>query len=290
MDLFQFDYSALAVALAHAGLGVVALLCAKLIQQIFSPYSIDRELTTKDNPAFGLALAGYYSAVVTVFVGAAAAQDLPVDAGSRAVLLAMGFDLAWTLGGILALNGARWLMDRALVPSSPNSREIVEQRNSAAGALECGAYIASGLVLAGAIRQPGGGVLSAAALFLLGECALIVAGRMYQWRAGYDLAGEIRNGNFAAGVAFGMTLIAIALLMLKAISGEFVNWSRNLLFFALDAVAGLILLLVLRWLTDLVLLPDARIPEEIARDRNLNAGLIEGTLAIGVAAIILFLF
>jgi uncharacterized membrane protein YjfL (UPF0719 family) len=290
MDNFQLNYAALAVALAHAGLGVVVLICAKLIQQVFSPYSMDRELTTQDNPAFGLAITGYYGAVVTVFVGSAAAQDLPLDAGSRAVLTAMGLDLAWTLAGILALNGARWMMDRLLVSGSRNSREIIEQRNTAAGALEFGAYIASGFVLAGAIRQPGGGIWSAVALFVLGECALIIVGRLYQSWAGYDLAREIRNSNLAAGVAFGMTLIAIALLMLKAISGDFVSWGRNLSFFALDAIAGLILLLILRWLTDLVLLPNARIPEEIARDRNVNAGLIEGILAIGVAVIILFLF
>src|SRR5215831_13300614 len=126
MENFQLNYAALAVALAHAGLGVVVLICAKLIQQIFSPYSMDRELTTQDNPAFGLAITGYYGAVVTVFVAAAAAQDLPLDAGSRAVLTALGLDLAWALAGILALNGARWLMDRLLVSGSPNSRAIIE--------------------------------------------------------------------------------------------------------------------------------------------------------------------
>ena len=108
--------------------------------------------------------------------------------------------------------------------------------------------------------------------------------------SGYDVAGEIRGANLAARLAFGMTLVAIALLMVKATSGEFVDWGRNLSFFAFDTVAGVILLRLLRWVTDLLLLPNASIPEEIVSDRNVNAGLIEGVLAIGIAAIILFLF
>ena len=290
MGFFQLDYTAVVLALAHVALGVIVLIFAKLIQQLFSPYSMDRELTTQDNPAAGLAVMGYYAATVIIFVGSAAAQDLPLEAGARAVFSAMGADLAWSLAGILALNGSRWLMDRVLVAKVPNPKEIIAHRNTAAGILECGAYIASGLVLAGAIRQPGGSILTAVALFLLGQCALIVIGRLYQAWAGYDVAQEIKAGNLAAGVAFGMTLVAIALLMVKATSGEFLGWGRSLSFFAFDAIAGLILLMILRWVTDLALLPNARIAEEIARDRNVNAGLIEGVLAIGISAIILFLF
>jgi uncharacterized protein DUF350 len=54
--------------------------------------------------------------------------------------------------------------------------------------------------------------------------------------------------------------------------------------------SGLILLLVLRWVTAFALLPQTRISEEIVRDRNINAGLIEGVLAVGIAAMILILF
>jgi hypothetical protein len=79
-------------------------------------------------------------------------------------------------------------------------------------------------------------------------------------------------------------------VMLKAVSGEFTGWATTLSFFAFDTVAGLLLLLFLRWLTGLTLLPHARVPDEIVRDRNVNVSLIEGVFAIGIAAIILLLF
>jgi uncharacterized membrane protein YjfL (UPF0719 family) len=181
-------------------------------------------------------------------------------------------------------------MDRSLLSGVRNDREITEHRNVAAGALECGGYVASAVLLAGAIRQPGGTPWTAAAILLLGQFALILTGRLYQKWTGYDVAEQVRSGNLAAGVAFGMTLGALSLLMLKAISGEFTSWSVSLSFFAFDAVAGLILLMLLRWVTNLAMLPHARISKEIVRDRNINAGLVEGVLAVGIAAMILVLF
>lgn len=286
----SFDPIPLLLALVHVALGVVVLILAKQCKDLISPYASDVELTSKDNPAFGLALAGYYAGTVAVFLGATRAEGLPTDAGSLAVAKALGMDLAWAVAGIIALNLTRWLMDRVLIAKFRNDDEIVNNRNLAAGAVECGAFIASGLVLSGAISATGGTIVTAVVFFVLSQLTLVILGRAYEQFAGYDVAAEVRKGNFAAGVPFGLTLIALSLLMLKATSGEFVNWSASLGYFAFDAIAGFLLLMFLRWVTDLALLPHAKIDEEVVRDHNVNAGLIEGVLAVGIAAIILFLF
>ena len=290
MDFSQFDYTPLALAFVQVVWGVLVLILAKFALGWLSPYATDQELTARDNPAFGLAIAGYYAGTVIIYVSATASLPLPLDEGAQAVFTAMAGDLAWSLAGIAALNAGRWIMDRSLVIRVRNDLEIIEHRNLAAGVLECGAYIAYAIVLAGAIRQPGGTPWTAIGLLVLGQGALIVAGRLYQKWVGYDVAKEIQSANLAAGTAFAMTLIALAILMLKAISGEFISWTRNLSFFAFDAIAGLILLMLLRWITGIALLPRSRPTEEIVRDRNVNVGLIEGVLAIGIAVIILFLF
>jgi uncharacterized membrane protein YjfL (UPF0719 family) len=289
MEVLQLDYAAVALAVGQVVLGVLVLILAKFALRVLSPYSPDREMTSLDNPAFGLAVSGYYAGTVIVYVSAAGVAPLPLDNGAMAAFVAMGSDVAWSLAGIVVLNASRWVMDRLLLSGVRNDREITEHRNVAAGALECGAYVASAALLAGAIRQPGGTPWSAAAILLLGQFALILAGRLYQKWTGYDVAEQVRSGNLAAGVAFAMTLAALSLLMLKAISGEFTSWKVSLSFFAFDAIAGLILLLVLRWVTAFALLPHTRISEEIVRDRNVNAGLIEGVLAMGIAAMILVL-
>ena len=290
MDLSQIDYAPILLALAEVVLGVIVLIIARLVKDWLSPYSLREELTARDNPAFGLALAGYYVAVVAMFIGVARAHTLDLDNGSAAAAQALAIDFGWALAGILALTASRWAMDRLLIAGCCHSREIVERRNTAAGAVECGVYVASGLVLAGALREPGGSPLTALVFFLLSQGVLLAFGRLYQKFGGYDVAGEVRSGNTAAGTAFAFTLVAIALLMLKATSGEFVGWTTNLLYFGFDAVVGFAMLMILRQVTDGALLPQAKISEEIARDRNLSVGLIEGVLAAGVAGLILFVF
>src|SRR5438105_3900630 len=122
MDYLQLDYAPLALGFVHVLLGVVVLVIAKLALRFLSPYSTDQETTTRDNPAFGLALSGYYIATVIVYLGAAAFAPLPLDAGTNAVFLAIASDLAWTLAGIAALNASRWLMDRVLTVGVRNDR------------------------------------------------------------------------------------------------------------------------------------------------------------------------
>jgi uncharacterized membrane protein YjfL (UPF0719 family) len=290
MGALQLQAAPVLLAVAHVVLGIVILILARLLKTWLSPYRMDEELTSKDNPAFGLALAGYYLGVVIVFLGTARAQTASLEAGTVGILGALGLDLAWTVAGIVALAFSRRLMDRTLVAKGCQSEEIVRNRNIASGAVECCVYASAGIVLAGALREPGGSIWTALVFFLLSQVVLLLFGRVYQLVAGYEVAREIRGGNLAAGAAFGLTLVAIALLMLKATSGEFLDWGTNLAYFGFDAVAGFGLLLLLRWIVDAALLPNARIAEEIVRDRNLNVGLLEGVLAAGVAAIILVVF
>jgi uncharacterized membrane protein YjfL (UPF0719 family) len=290
MPFLPLDYAAVALSFGQLVLGVVVLILAKVALGWLSPYSTDQEMTSRDNPAFGLAVAGYFAGTAIIYISSAGFAPLPLDEGASAVFAAMGENLAWALAGIVALNASRWLADRLLVSHVRNDREITEHRNLAAGALECGAYIAAATVLAGAIRQPGGTAWTALAIFLLGQFALILMGRLYQRWIGYDVVAEVRSGNLAAGVGFAMTLVALSLLMLKAIGGEFTTWTASLSFFAFDAVAGLILLLFLRWLAAMALLPGSRMAQEIVRDRNVNAGLVEGVFAVGIAGMILYLF
>jgi uncharacterized membrane protein YjfL (UPF0719 family) len=285
----NIDLAPLALSLAHVVLGVLVIVIAKLLRGVLSPYRTDEEMTTKDNPAFGLAAAGYYLAVAAIYIGSLRAV-VPGEVGTAGALLALGGNLAWAVGGIVALAASRWIMSRFLVTGARCSDEIVANRNVAAGAVECGVYIAAGIVLAGALRQPGGSIVTTLVFFVLSQIVLLVLGRLYQAWAGYGIAQEICAGNLSAGVAFGMTLVALSLLMLKATSGEFLDWTTNLTFFAFDAVVGFVLLMALRWLTDLALMPNAAIAEEIVRDRNVNVGLLEGAVALSVAGLILFVF
>src|SRR5688500_8765466 len=159
---FDIDLAPLLLSLARVVLGVVVLMLARVVKGLVSPYRMDEELTGNDNAAFGLTIAGYYLAVVAAFVGAVQAQAVPLDQGTAGALRGLALDLAFATGGILALGASRWVMDRALVAKACISDQIIRHRNVAAGAVEAGVYLASGLVLFGALREPGGSLITTA--------------------------------------------------------------------------------------------------------------------------------
>ena len=67
------------------------------------------------------------------------------------------------------------------------------------------------------------------------------------------------------------------------------KWRYALVDFGYYALGGFVVIVLLRRVTDALLLRGSTIYEEIARDRNLNAAFIEGAIAIGIAGIAYFM-
>lgn len=276
------------IDLAYVVLAVVVLIVAKLVKDLMTPFSLDEELTKKDNPALGLAVTGYFAGVIIIFLGASVGPDVgELSIGELGRLV--GGDFLWTLGGIIALNLGRVVVDRVVLTQFSMVREIIVDRNVGAGAVEFGCYIATALVVAGAIHGEGGGPVTAIVFFVIGQLVLVLFSKFYQLITRYDVHKEIERDNVAAGVALGVSMIAIGIILLKATMGDFVGWPQNLLSFGLYAVIGFSLLMTLRRVTDTLLLPGSTIAHEIGTDQNINAAWVEGVVSIGLAAVIFFM-
>ena len=98
---------------------------------------------------------------------------------------------------------------------------------------------------------------------------------------------EIERDNPAVGVAFGGNLIAIGLVALKAVFGDFAGWGESIAAFLVFGVLGFALLYVMRVLIDLVLLPTVKVSRAISEGHNVGVALVEGAVVIS-AAMILF--
>ena len=327
-------FEGILLGLAYVALGVALLVVAKLVRDLVTPYKLDEELTTKDNPALGLSLAGYFLGVVIIFLGAAIGPE-PDEAPSWTELLfTFGIVGAYALGGIALLNIGVVILDRLVLSSFSIQKEIIEDRNLGTGAVVFGTYIATALVVAGSVYGQGVGPwwmgpVSTIVFFVLGQLALVLFGMLYRWITTYDLHGEIERDNVAAGVAFGLSIIAIGIVLLRATGqdfaqveaavaeakeaqivevaragediGRFVDesgaievtpsdrWGYALIDFGYYALGGFIVIALLRRVTDALLLPGSTIHEEIAGDKNVAAALIEGVVAIGVASTVYFM-
>ena len=280
----------------------------------FARFDVEHELTEADNPAIGTALFGFLGGLVIVIIALMASEGAPPDDP-------MG--LAWDLGefalygfiaiALLKLSGL--INDRFILHRFENQKELVTDRNIGAGAVLCGSYIASGLVLAGAlggrvdldilpddltrISLVGHELLVGLVYFAIGQVALIVFGVIYQLSQGtnvhdaiaqdYEKDGVTHGGNTAAGIAFGGSLAALGLVMWGGARHDFEGWGDGLTTLGIAIGLGWVLLPLWRIFADKVMLSGADMRKEIYVDRNVNAALLETVSMLALAGVIALL-
>ena len=278
--------------LVFVGLGLIILVIAKLARDIITPYKIDDEVTNKNNLAVAVRLSGYFIGVILVFLGTLY-QPLAL-----AEVDGLGFNqeyaedvlrvFLYSLAGIAALNLVRIFMNRLILFKFDIEKEVVEGQNVGSGAAEFGMYVATGLLIAGAVAGEGGGPDTAAAFFGMGLVLLVLFALFYQLTTSFDIHSEIEGNNTAVGIAFGGNLIGIGLVTFKAVFGNFGGWQEGIAAFVIFGIVGFALLYVMRILLDKLLLPTISTSNAIAVQRNVGVAFIESAVVIS-SAMILFL-
>jgi uncharacterized membrane protein YjfL (UPF0719 family) len=281
--------------LVFVALGLVVLVAAKLVRDLVTHYNVEQEISEKQNLAVALRLSGYFIGVILIFLGALYQPLTLVGVEGLGFDLEYGIQvirvLVYSLAGIVALNLVRLLMNRLVLYKFNIEEEIVRGQNVGTGAAEFGMYIAVGLVVAGAVSGEGTGseleaALTALAFFAMGTALLVVFALFYELTTHFDIHDEIEGNNAAVGVAFGGNLIAIGLVTLKAVFGEFTGWGESIVAFLIYGVIGFVLLYVMRLLIDLLILRTVKVSDALAVDRNLGVAFIESAVVISSAMVL----
>ena len=234
------------------------------------------ELLEKDNLALAVTVAGYYLGLVVVLGG--------VVSGPASVSLLDDVIGLVIYGGlaIVLLNLSAWVNDRIVFSRFDNEREIVEDRNVGVGILEGANYVAVGLITAGAMSGAGG-LLPGLVFWVTG----LVAGVLYDRITSYDLHDQIESNNVAVALAFAGVLVGFGNVIRLAGEGDFVSWNESMAEFGYYLAVGLILLPLVRLFADKVLLPGARLADELVQEQpNLGAGVIEGVSYLAASMLI----
>ena len=278
--------------LIYVAVGVAILVLATLAREIVTRHKLEEEIVTKKNTAVALRLAGYLLGVIIVFVGAAF-QPQQWDASLNPGLgidRAFGMQLLWTfayaMAGVVALNLVRPITDRLVLYKFQVEKEIVEDQNVGVAAAEFGINVAAGLVIAGAIAGYGS-PLNALAFFGIGLAALILFALFYEWTTPFNIHEEIESDNPAVGIALGGNLVAIGLVIFKATFGDFFGWTTSLIQFGVFAVVGFVMLYLIRLAVDALILPRTKTSEALAAGRNTGVAIVESTVVISSALILL---
>lgn len=270
---------------------------------------VDVELVKKDNVAFAIAMGGYYLGLIMAIGGALSGPnnwmlEEPVSLlANIGILLMHLLNLAvYGLLAILLMNLSILINDKLILYKFNNEDEIIRDQNAGTGSIEFASYLATGLIVLGAVSGEGGervsdlmigrfelgGVISTLVFWGLAQVVMVIAGLVYNWMTPYDVHEHIEKDNVPAGVGFAGILLAIGNLTRIACSGDFIAWDENLFRFGYIVIFGLVLMPFIRIAADKILLPGAKLTDEIVNQEkpNLGAAFIEAFSYIGVSFLI----
>ncbi len=244
-------------------------------------YKLNFELVEKDNAALALAVVGYYFGLVLAIGG--------TIAGPSVGLVEDLYDLAiYGILSIILLNISWLLCDKLILYKFRVSEELIRDHNQGTGVVSAGVSVASGFIIYGAVSGEGGSIWTVLVFWALGQVLLILAGLVYELITPYNIHEEIEKDNVAAGVSFAGALVSIGVIIGLAGEGDFTAWSIDLPVYIGFAVLGLIMLPIIRLLTDKVLLPTVKLSDEISAQEkpNVGAAYVEAFSYIAAAFII----
>jgi uncharacterized membrane protein YjfL (UPF0719 family) len=163
--------------------------------------------------------------VVAVFAIAAASVDNGVSNGDAA------HSAIWSLGaallGLVLLLVTGKLGVRLLLSSRLTAE--LDRGNEAAGLAAGAQYVAAGIVTSAALagNDPKSIGLSIA-FFVLGQITLQLTIALFRALTTYDDAEQIAGENIAAAVSYAGLAIAVAIVVARAVEGDFVSWQISL--------------------------------------------------------------
>jgi len=259
---------------------LVLLGLGRLVQQWLYGQSLRALLTERDNPAMGIVVAGYLFGVIwttTVLLGNLS-YELVVD------ILGV---LLYGCIGIVLLTGVA--LGTCRVCLGMGVQEQLVARNVAAAIVVAGVYIATSLTYSGGLSGEGGGFWSMLLFFLLGQLALLGITYAFRRLTSYNDVQEIAAGNVAAALALTGLLIAVGLIVGRAVSGEYLGFLPSLGSFLLALLLVVVLYPVRQVVVQWLILGGpihwhaSLLDSEIAQDKNVAAGLLEATAYVTAA-------
>ncbi len=247
--------------------------------------SSDHQVENARNLAVALRLAGLSIGFGFGLAGVVSGGVARFSAGMDAVVKDMGHLVGYCLLLLLFLFVAEIVADRLILHSINNAVEL-KNGNVAVGLAEFGIFVATGMVAYGSFHGEGGDWTTALGFFAMGQAALIAFAMIYEWAAPFKMVEQIRQGNAAAGLMLGGTLVTLGIILEFAIAGPFTTWREGIHGFMVSVVVGVLLLIPFQMLIDKVFLPNTTLKIEVERDKNVAACAVTVALQVALAIMI----
>jgi uncharacterized membrane protein YjfL (UPF0719 family) len=258
------------------------LLLMQVGQRLLSPRTIATDLAS-GNSARRLLRVGQ---VLAVFLVASAAVKNSVTGESVA------HDALWVAAfavlGLVLVEGTGQIGIHLLLQS--RLPKEIERGNVAAGLAGGANFVATGIITS---RALGGNDLQSLGLslafFLIAQVTLHVFVSLFRALTTYDDAEQIHGENFAAAISYAGALVAIAIIVARAVDGDFVDWAVSLRGYGGVLLSALALYPVRQLFVQTLLLHapltlrGGRLDVGIAAERNAAMGMLEAVAYVATA-------
>jgi len=283
MEVIIDSFVKIVTGMPRFALLLIGLLIAKYFYDLTTPYKFSDELTEKDNPAFGVSLAGYLIGAGIALTGAIFGSS--ADLGSEIVGISVVIILT-----IILMRLSVIINDLAILYRFSITKELIQDRNVGTGFVVAGSCIATGWILNGVLSGHSENLLTGirdiAIYWALGQVILIGGGVLFQLITRYDIHHVIgKEDNIPAGISFGGFIVALGIITRSALVGATSHLVEEILTTLVFAVSGMIILVLTRIIVDRLFLPNSPLSKEVVKDRNPAAGAIAAASFIVVAAI-----
>lgn len=250
---------------------------------LYRRVDLKQELFDKNNVALAVSTAGYLFGIVLALGGVLSGPS----GGWLADLQAISLYGVMTIAMMLV---ASWLCEKVLLSRFNNTKEVVEDQNLGTAFVEAGVHIANGLILL-AIQQGAGPWWVGVVFWALAQGVLMILGLLYEKATPHSIHDELEKDNAAVGLALAGALVGMGNIISLAVAGDFVTWGDSLITFGADVAFGLLILLIIKRLTDVLLAPGVSLAAQQTHEKpRIGAGLLEAFGYVGGSMLVIWVF
>jgi uncharacterized membrane protein YjfL (UPF0719 family) len=250
---------------------------------LYRRVDLKQELFDKNNVALAVSTAGYLFGIVLALGGVLSGPS----GGWLADLQAIALYGVMTIAMMLV---ASWLCEKVLLSRFNNTKEVVEDQNLGTAFVEAGVHIANGLILL-AIQQGAGPWWVGVVFWALAQGVLMILGLLYEKATPHSIHDELEKDNAAVGLALAGALVGMGNIISLAVAGDFVTWGDSLITFGADVAFGLLILLIIKRLTDVLLAPGVSLAAQQTHEKpRVGAGLLEAFGYVGGSMLVIWVF
>lgn len=291
MELIYWDSNYNSVLLVNILLVIAVFTSVRFFSGIVSHITSTKELTEKDNPAFGISMAGVVFAVTIILTGAIYGD--PIYTMQESVI-SVGL---YGVVGIILMAVTRIIFNKIALPSISIRNEIVKG-NVAAGIVDAGNVIATAIIIRAMMMWVDAntvdGILAILTGFVISQVLLTVTTilrikRLNKKIENNSLQNEFKAGNAAIALRFAGRKIGTAFAVAAAshlLVFELYDMPMLLLIWAGASVMMIAILSILSFVATKIIFAGINVEDEVLRQRNLALGAVSCIIYISLGLLL----